>query len=63
MDLIITCVAKQFSVKPQQITEMKRGRGLKNFPRKVAMYLLALEGGYKLTEIAEKFGLSHYGGV
>jgi len=27
------------------------------------MYLCAVEGGYKLTEIAQRFGLNHYGGV
>lgn len=60
---IIEHVADYYGVKAEDIVDMKRGRGAKNFPRKVAMFLSAVAGGYKLTEIADEFGLSHYGGV
>ena len=41
----------------------KRGRGVSNYPRRVAMYLAQRVGDYKLREISEYFGLNHYGSV
>jgi len=63
LDDIVDGVAAYYGVDRASIIELRRGRGLKNIPRKVAMYIAQIKGGYKLTEIASYFGLSHYGGV
>ncbi len=60
---IVSAVSAEFSVSLSAIYEQKRGRGIKNTPRKIAMYLLQRVGDYRLTEIAEIFGLNHYGGI
>jgi hypothetical protein len=36
---------------------------VRNFSRKVAMCLAHIMGDYKLVDVANHFGLSHYGGV
>ena len=63
IDQIVRAVASEFDVELENIRTTKRGRGAKNEPRKVAMYLCAVKGGYTLTAIADYFGLSHYGSV
>jgi REP-associated tyrosine transposase len=60
---IVAEVARQFAVPASSIYELRKGRGQRNTPRKAAMYLAQRVGGYRLTEIAEEFGLRHYGGV
>jgi hypothetical protein len=63
LEQIVGRVAEAYNCEKQDILDMKRGRGLKNYPRKVAMYLSQLLGDYKLVEIANHFGMKHYGGV
>lgn len=63
MDEIVNAVANFYKVDRAELIASKRGRGLKNFPRKVAMYLCQLKGQYRLVEIADYFELNHYGGV
>jgi len=60
---ILTEVADAFDVPVSTLLELKKGRGRQNTPRKVAMYLAQKHGDYRLKEIAEVFGLAHYGGV
>ena len=60
---ILTEVADAFDVSVNALLALKKGRGLQNTPRKVAMYVAQKYGDYRLKEIAEVFGLAHYGGV
>jgi REP element-mobilizing transposase RayT len=60
---IVRTVSDYYSLSHSEIYQPKKGRGSKNKPRKIAMYLAQQIGGYRLTEIAEAFGLNHYGGV
>ena len=63
----ITTIIKEvcfvFDVSVDALLYSKKGRGCKNTPRKVAMYLAQKIGDYRLQEIAEAFGIAHYGGV
>ena len=52
-----------FDVAVRDLFVRRKGRGAKNQPRQVAMYLAQKVGDYRLTERAEAFDLSHYGGV
>lgn len=63
IDDIVEVVALAYKVNVKSVLEIRKGRGLKNTPRKMAMYLAQYLGDYKLTEIALHFGLRHYGGV
>lgn len=63
IEAIVKAVANAFSVTEHEIYRVKKGRGSKNTPRKMAMYLAQNSGGYRLTDIAKAFGLTHYGGV
>ena len=63
LDEIVAKVATHYKVSPEELVTSRRGRGAGNFPRKVAMYVAQVRGQYRLTEIADYFGLSHYGGV
>lgn len=63
LERTVSEVADYFKTEVSLIVKPKRGRGAKNYPRKMAMYLAHHIGGYKLTEIAEYFGLTHYGSV
>jgi putative transposase len=60
---ILVEVADVFDVQVDTLLELKKGRGRQNIPRKVAMYVAQKHGDYRLKEIAEVFGLAHYGGV
>ena len=62
MDQIIDRVAQVMGVTSEEIVTSRKGRGMKNLPRMVAMYLCQ-EVDYRLAEIAVRFGLAHYGGV
>ncbi len=42
---------------------VKKGWGVKNQPRKLAMYLDQRIGGFHLNEMGEFFGLKGYGAV
>ena len=63
MDQIIGLVGQVFGVATEEIVTSRKGSGLKNQPRRVAMYLAQEIGDYRLNDIAERFGLAHYGGV
>jgi chromosomal replication initiation ATPase DnaA len=57
-------VAKEFNVKQEEaILKANRGRGQTNIPRLVAMYLCQNIGRYRLTVIADLFGLARYATV
>ena len=43
--------------------QFPRGRGRRNTPRKLAIYLAQQNGGSRLGDIARQFGLAHYGGA
>jgi putative transposase len=60
---ILTEVANAFEVQVNTLLELKKGRGRKNTPRKIAMYIAQKHSDYRLKEIAGVFGLAHYGGV
>ncbi len=60
---IVHCVAEYFDVAPPTIYRATRGRGQKNIPRWVAMHLSQQQGGHSLSEIAQAFGVTHYGTV
>ena len=60
---IVVAVSDYYRVPEREIYQTKKGRGASNRPRKLAMYLAQNAGGHRLTEIAEAFGLKHYGGV
>ena len=63
IDQVVDAVADFYSVNRADLIRSKRGRWMKNFPIKVAMYICQHRGQYRLTEIAGYFELSHYGGV
>ena len=60
---IISEVASMFSEEKTALITIKKGRGKSNVPRKMAMYIASKYGDYRLQEIADVFGLRHYGGV
>ncbi|KTD23522.1 chromosomal replication initiation protein [Legionella lansingensis] len=61
--LIIKETAQEFSQSIETTIRSQKGRGRENTPRKIAMYIAKTIWGYRLKEITEAFGLSHYGGV
>jgi putative transposase len=63
MERILQVVSEAYGVTPSVLLKIEKGRGKKNMARKVAMYLAQNKGGLRLTEIANIFGLKHYGGV
>lgn len=60
---IISEVARMFDEEINALITVKKGRGKSNTPRKMAMYIAQKYGDYRLQEIADTFGLRHYGGV
>ena len=60
---IVEAVSAYSQVSVKDIYQVKKGRGVKNQPRKLAMYLAQRIGGFRLNEIGEFFGLKGYGGV
>ncbi len=60
---IVEAVSACSQVSEKDIYQVKKGRGVKNQPRKLAMYLAQRIGGFRLNEIGEFFGLKGYGGV
>ncbi len=60
---IVEGISAYYGISSSDIYEVKKGRGLKNRPRKIAMYLGQRLCDYRLRELAEVFGLKHYGGV
>lgn len=60
---IIQEVSCEFGESHNVLLSLQKGAGRKNMPRKVAMYIAQKYGDYRLIEIADAFGLNHYGGV
>jgi len=60
---IVMAVAEKFEATEDSILKATRGRGQRNIPRWVAMYICQERGGYKLAEIAKYFGLVRYATV
>ena len=60
---IIQAVSIVFATPEEAILQMARGRGKKNIARSAAIYCCRKMAGLPLNEIAEYFGLSHYGSV
>jgi chromosomal replication initiation ATPase DnaA len=56
-------VSSQFGEPPAVLVSVQKGAGRKNMAKKVAMYIAQKYGDYRLIEIAEAFGLKHYGGA
>ncbi|WP_278025363.1 transposase [Legionella yabuuchiae] len=63
IQLIIKETALEFSQNIESLCCSPKGRGKVNIPRKVAMYIAKKIWDYRLKEIADAFGLNHYGGV
>ena len=45
------------------LTAVKKGRVKSNTPRKMAMYIARKYGNYRYQDLADAFGLQHYGGA
>jgi len=58
---VVRVSARVFSVPEATLYETPRGRGQLNTARSAAMYLGRKYAGHSLNEIAEYFGLNHYG--
>lgn len=60
---ILSVVSDEFDTSLNSLLKGKKGPGVRNLPRKVAMYFCQHYAGYRLKDIAEIFNLAHYGGV
>ncbi len=60
---IIDSVAASYELSIQEICIAKRGSGVNNVPRWIAMKLCQQVGGAKLTKIAKMFNVGHYSTV
>ena len=60
---IVVETGKAFGITVEAVLSHQKGRGRKNLPGKIAMYLGQKIGDYRLNEMAAFFGLRHYGGV
>jgi putative transposase len=60
---IVDAVASYYDLSASELCKTKRGRGVKNIPRWVAMKLCQDVGGAKLAEIAKVFQVGHYSTV
>ena len=63
LSTIMHAVSIVFAIPEERILQMTRGRGKKNVARSAAIYCCRKMAGLPLNEIAEHFGLSHYGSV
>jgi hypothetical protein len=60
---VITEVALLFGKDVSTLITVKKGRVKSNTPRKMAMYIARKYGDYRFQELADAFGLQHYGGA
>lgn len=60
---ILKAVSEEFNVSINDLVNTKRGKGVQNIPRKIAMYIMQYHRGFRLKEIAAQFNLAHYGGA
>lgn len=63
MEQVLSAVSDEFEIQQNNLLIVKKGRGIRNLPRQVAMYLLQHHADYRLKDIAGIFNLAHYGGV
>jgi chromosomal replication initiation ATPase DnaA len=63
IDELVSEIVVYFDTKIEFFTKSAKGKGARNTPRKVAMYVTQQVGDHRLNDIAEYFGLQHYGGV
>ena len=63
LSTIMHAVSIVFATSQEEILQVKRGRGKKNIARSAAIYCCRKMIGSPLNEVAEHFGLSHYGSV
>jgi putative transposase len=63
LDTIVEGVVQVFQVEREEIFHTPRGRGQENHARSAALYVSRKTAGLPLTNIAEYFGLGHYGSV
>jgi putative transposase len=63
IDNIIAAVAKHFAITTKQLLQTNRGRGNKNIPRQVALYLCQRLSEATLQSLAKKFQIEHYSTV
>ena len=63
MASVLREVSEYFGVKPETLTTVKKGPHVLNPGRKMAMYIAKTYGDYQLKDIADAFGLTHYGSV
>jgi hypothetical protein len=60
---VISEVALLFGEECSALTTVKKGRIKSNIARKMAMYIARKYGDYRFQELADAFGLQHYGGA
>ena len=60
---VISEVALLFGEDIRTLITVKKGRVKSNIPRKMAMYIARKYGDYRFQELADAFGLQHYGGA
>jgi len=60
---VILEVALLFGEDVSTLTTVKKGRIKSNIPRKMAIYIARKYGDYRFQELADAFGLQHYGGA
>jgi len=60
---VISEVALEFGEEINALIAVKKGRGKKNTPRKMAIYIARKYGDHQLQALADMFGLQHYGGI
>lgn len=60
---VVSAVALEFGEDISSLLIVKKGPGAKNTPRKMAIYIARKYGDYRLQELADRFGLQHYGGI
>ena len=60
---VISEVALLIGEEANVLITMKKGGVKSNTPRKMAIYIARKYGDYRLQELADAFGLYHYGGV
>jgi REP element-mobilizing transposase RayT len=63
IDDVVSAVMGVFDVAEAELFATPRGRGRDNPARSAALYLSRRAAGKPLAEIAERFGLAHYGSV
>lgn len=63
IETVVDATAEALGVDRDRILRGGRGRNSRNVPRETAIYLSRRHAGLPLREIAEFFGLGHYGSV